>query len=215
MQESREYKVSVSNFNHQFTGTISSLSSTKNPYLKMAEEIAKEKGIPLHFVQNTKIMVRGTDVTFNFKWNVEVETPQKDKLIVLAYIDDMPKDDEDVYIPVFIKIESDIYKTYIYDRAELENDYIFNDKSKQLKESEENDYIDSLNIDFEKRYLEALIKLSEDYSDYKVSNEQLKEFLKIKYVRAFILEECSESLSDTSPREVLLNWIKTEFPEEY
>ncbi len=215
MQDSREYRVTLSNFNHQFTGTISSLSSKNNPYLKKAQEIAKEKDIPQHSVSNTKIIVRGNDVTFTFRWVVEVEAPEDEKIKVLAYIGNIPKEGENVYIPVFVERESGIYKTYIYDSDELHNDYIIDDNSKQIQEHEEIRYINSLNIDFEERYLKALVSLAEDYSDEEFSDEQIKEFLALKKVKAFILEEDAQSLTDTAPREVLLDWMEEEFPPEY
>jgi len=199
---SKEYKVEIKNFNHNFTGTMYSINTNKNPYLKEITRIAKENQIPEHFIQDTKIMVSNNNVVFTFKWAVEVETPKNKKRKILAYLGDIPEERGD-YFYTFVNIEDNIYKLSI-DIDDLKNDYILD---KAIKIKDEIKYIDSLDIDWIKRYGKALTKLFTDY-DFNVSEENIKEFLSLDKVKEFIIEEDEESLSDTSPREVLLDWFE-------
>lgn len=207
MQVEKTQEVYIPNFDHQFTGSLRSLCLENNPYIKKAKQLAKEYGIPDFFIQNTEIQVMGDNVKFFFKWRIEVETPKEKKKKVIAFIGDFPTEKEpSKYREVFVQLDSGIYLLYV-DYRGLKNDYDV-EGAIQLEEKEVVEYIDSLNIDFNKRYLEGLTKLAKDYG-YSSKKEHIEKFLTIEKVKRFILEEDGESLSDTSPRETLLDWYET------
>lgn len=216
MQVKKTLRLFITDFKYQFTGTISSISSKKNPYLRKATELAKENDIPERFVSDTKVIEnfknekneKGT--LFEFRWTIEVESSEKEKTKIIAYIGDLPTKDKDLdMIFFFIGSDQNIYKGHLYDYEEYVNDYLIIDDTKKLKESEEMAYIESLDINWDERYLEALFKLSRDYGDMYIERKHIKTLLNSNdEVKKFILEESGESLSDTAPREILCDYIE-------
>jgi len=206
LQEQKTFEKTINNFKYQFTGTMNLLSSNKNPYRNKAYEIAKENDIPEYAVKNVKILDKNGTVTFKFKWYIEVESD--DKKYVIAYIGDLPTEKERTYPDAFVKINGNIYKECLFSYEEFQFDFYIDENTKQLLKEDEIKFIDSLNINFYERYGKALNELFSNYTDTEISDTQIKDFLSLEEVKKFILNEDSESLSDTAPREVLIDLFR-------
>jgi len=195
----KEFKTNVNSSDINFTGIMRSISPDKNPYFELARKIALEENIPERFLYNTKIMAKGNKISFTFRWKEEVESPESKKRKIIAFLDGIPKTKSDSKT-ILVEINGEIYKDYVYGTKELHNDFLFKDAEypKNAKE-----YINSLNIDWNERYKDSLIELFKDYS---LNTNEVEDFLKLDYVREFIIAEDGESLTDTAPREVLLEW---------
>ncbi len=216
MQKNQELRVKVDIEKCKYTGTINSITSEKNPYLKVAKEIAEENNIPNWAISQTKILANGKQITFVFRWHIEIETPDEEKNEIIAYIGYLTKGKDYLLCEAFVKYsgsDGEIYKTNIYDEEELNNDYSYSNAIK-VEEDKEVEYINSLNIDFDKRYGAALFKLFNEH-ELKATKEKVSNFLKLDEVKTFILAECAESLTDTSPKEVLLEMFEDNFPIQY
>ena len=205
MYVKKELKVIIDIKDLNFTGVIEAMSSDKNPYIQLAKKLAKENNIPENYIKDTKVMAKGKKISFTFRWSVEEESPEDKKIEILAYIGELPSNkNRNNTIEAFVKINGTIYKTYIYGLDELKNDYNLTNATLLIEENKMN-FINSLDIDWNKRYFDSLKKL---FFDYDLNTGKIKDFLKLDYVKEFIIAEDGESLSDTAPREILLDWYE-------
>lgn len=209
MQLRKSLKISVPDFECRFNGTMSNISPYQNPYIEKAIELAKKNNIPETFLEYTKILHLNNELVFEFIWIIETESAESDKKEILAYIGELPKENQkNIYVPIFISIRGNIYKDYLCDYEEFKYDYKVSENTKKIDKNDELEYIDSLNIPWEDRYLKALIDLSNKYCGEEISEDVVREALTKDYFKKFILTECSKSLSDTATREVLCDWLK-------
>jgi hypothetical protein len=195
----KEKIVKLENFELNFQGNLSDINEDNNPYYNLIKETAIKHNIPLQFLRNTKIIHTDTlDITVIFSYNIEIENPNKK--LILAYF---PFKKKDFYFYAYVNIENVIYKEMI-SVDELKNDYILNEKSKQIKNQKaEFKFLESLDIDFEKRYLIPLQNLFKEYYNKTYSEKLIKNFLTKNNVKTYIIEEDEESMTDTLPRETL------------
>jgi len=211
MRIEKKLQIKVEKFTNKFVGKISSLGTTTNPYIQKATELAKANGIPERAVKDTNVVVNGDTVIFDFRWFVEGQAPEDKKKLILAFMGELPTDSNNAqWIDVYVESTIGIHKTIIMNYEEFFNDFKVDPST--IKIQNELQYIDSLNIDFFSIYGESLLKLFNFY-DVFPSNENVKEFLKVKEVKEFIISEDPESLSDTHPRDILLGLYRDFSPE--
>lgn len=201
MQIEKTHKEVVEDFIPVFTGAIRTLSAVKNPYVSKAKEIAIKNNIPESAVKNCVISAKGSICSFKFSWRVEVEAPEDEKTLIIGYLGDLPTVEKPREMAsIYIKINDNYYKSHIYAYDELTNDYKMDENT--VKITNEDQFIDSLNIDFYGIYSKALATLLNNY-DYAINNKLIAEFLQDKEVKSYIIQEDPESLSDTAARETL------------
>lgn len=201
MQIEKNHTEVVEDFVPVFTGALRSLNPDKNPYIAKAKEIAKNNNIPDIAVKNAIISAKGSSCTFKFSWRVEVEAPESEKTLIVGYLGNIPTIENPREMPaVFIKRGDNYYKSYLYNYEELIHDYKMDTNT--VKITNEDDFIDSLNIDFYSIYSKALATVLDKFG-YPIDNKLLADFLNEKDVKSYIIQEDPESLDDTAPRETL------------
>jgi len=112
----------------------------------------------------------------------------------VAYI----KENHDL-ISVFLENKT---KVIYLEKNEIKNDY--NLENAFLIENEK-EYIESLNIDFYSIYAKSIKKLLKDYiyEGFLLNDKIIKEFFKTYNLKETLISETPESITDTSPREVI------------
>ena len=196
----------LKDFNYNFSSKLESFSPNKNPFIFKIKELAKEIGVPDSFIKNTTIKTIGSEVHFHFYWGEEIESPMEDKEVIVAFLDDLPSIEKpNVLTEIYIKKNSGLLKTYVYGLDEFVNDFVLDDKA--FKIEDENQFIDSLNVDFFGKFGKEIFILLSDYFD-DCDENTISEFLKIKDVKSLLMSEDPQSISDTAPRETLIDLFR-------
>ena len=186
----------------EYTGLIEDFNEM-NIYTSLVYEMLEKNQIEDPNAKST-IEINGEDILIKIRWSEEIETPEDDKITIIA----KRGYDNSKYKKHIIYIKS-IYEGIPLRRiavksSELTNDYIVDDLTKILKdEKDEFNFISEYSFDFISKFKEEVSDILFDF--FEVNDELLKKLFEDTEIIDLLLSEDKVSIFETYPREKILN----------